>query len=361
MRRMKSHFLTLDGLRGVAALAVLLFHRRWYAPGGHFLDHAYLAVDFFFGLSGFVIAHAYEGRIVSRSMSFADFVLVRAIRLYPMLILSGFLGGVVWIILGHSEPDVLIATVCAMFGLPTPFPASVAEGSGETPFPINSPTWSLFFEMTINVVYALIAKFLTSRLLGTIVVGTLLWLVYAAISQSTLGHLGVYYNLFWGGIPRTAFSFFMGVAIYRMATMGHLPAIRLPALGLALLLLLVFIPPSNAGPKNVYYDLTCVILVFPVIIILGCKNAPSDRLSTTAYLSGALSYPIYLLHYPFYAWYEQLMPLPRRSSLLVATLFVPLLSYLILVCYDEPVRAFLAKRRRGSRIELHKGNLEIDQ
>jgi len=142
---MKSHFLTLDGLRGVAALAVLLFHRRWYVPGGHFFDHAYLAVDYTFGLSGFVIAHVYEQRLRHGSNSLLDFVFIRAIRLYPLLLLSGAFGGMVWIILGRHEPAIFFATFCAMLGLPTPFPIIIGEGaSADSPFPINSPTWSLF-------------------------------------------------------------------------------------------------------------------------------------------------------------------------------------------------------------------------
>ncbi|KJC50888.1 hypothetical protein UB31_11670 [Bradyrhizobium sp. LTSP849] len=121
----KEHFLTLDGLRGLAAFGVLLFHRRWLVPGGHFLDHAYLAVDFFFGLSGFVIAYAYGARLRDRSISFLGFLAVRVIRLYPLLILAGALAATASALDGHTGVSVLIADICAMLALPTLIPVDI--------------------------------------------------------------------------------------------------------------------------------------------------------------------------------------------------------------------------------------------
>src|ERR1700689_3841794 len=62
----KEHFEVLDGLRGTAAFLIVLFHVFNYPfgfrPPLHLMHHAYLAVDFFFGLSGFVVAYAYDDR-----------------------------------------------------------------------------------------------------------------------------------------------------------------------------------------------------------------------------------------------------------------------------------------------------------
>ena len=64
--RPKSHYEILDGLRGVAAILVVIFHTfEVYADENRFkqiINHGYLAVDFFFLLSGFVVAYAYDDR-----------------------------------------------------------------------------------------------------------------------------------------------------------------------------------------------------------------------------------------------------------------------------------------------------------
>lgn len=274
-------------------------------------------------------------------MSFGRFALVRTIRLYPLLIMGGLLGGLGWIVAGKSGFGIYFGTLCAMLGIPTPFPVSVGEDSLRQPFPINGPTWSLFFEMMINALYAAIAPFLSARLLFGLIGCSLAWLIYAAISASTLSHLGVYYDLLWGGVPRTAFSFFMGVAVFRLGTLGQIPSIRVPPLTLVVAVILVFAPFPHGGPESVYYDLACVIFVFPAIIALGYQNAPSGRLVTLAALSGALSYPIYLLHSPFYTGYEALARLPPHTSIVAALVAVPLLAFVMLKIYDEPIRAWL--------------------
>jgi hypothetical protein len=88
----RSHrFHLLDGLRGFAAILVVLYHmppylQRWFA-----CPNAFLAVDFFFCLSGFIIAYSYEDRIL-RGMSFRDFCSSRLIRLYPLYFLGSLFG-----------------------------------------------------------------------------------------------------------------------------------------------------------------------------------------------------------------------------------------------------------------------------
>lgn len=341
------HYLTLDGLRGVAAISVMLYHRRWLVPGGHFFDHSYLAVDFFFGLSGFVVAHAYQDRLLKGYMTSGEFLLVRAIRLYPLILLGGFLGGSIWLLRGHTELSIYVATACAMLGIPSPLPVHLTDDPRLSPFSINNPGWSLFFEILVNIAYAWVARFLTVRVLIAIIAISLAWLAYATFSASGMGPLGVYYTTLPSGIPRTAFSFFSGVLIYILSKTSVLPTIKFPAIGLAFVLLLTFLPNLNAVP-NSYYDLFCVVFVFPAIIVIGYQNGPSERVAGLAALGGALSYPVYLLHYPFLAWYEAL-PLSPRTSIVAAALLVPPLSYFVLKYYDEPVRSLLTRSLRKKR------------
>ena len=85
----KPHFENLDGLRGVAALAVVIFHFMEIAvpnPNNNFIAHAYLAVDFFFCLSGFVIAYAYDDKMAA--IGIGQFLKRRFIRLHPLVIIG---------------------------------------------------------------------------------------------------------------------------------------------------------------------------------------------------------------------------------------------------------------------------------
>ena len=92
----KPHYEILDGLRGVAAVMVVAFHLLEAHSGGNHLEqiinHGYLAVDFFFMLSGFVIGYAYDDRW-SR-MSIGTFFKRRIIRLHPMVIVGSIVGAV---------------------------------------------------------------------------------------------------------------------------------------------------------------------------------------------------------------------------------------------------------------------------
>lgn len=92
----KPHYEILDGLRGVAAVMVVIFHLFEAHAGGNHLEqiinHGYLAVDFFFMLSGFVIGYAYDDRW--NRMSTVTFFKRRIIRLHPMVIVGSIVGAV---------------------------------------------------------------------------------------------------------------------------------------------------------------------------------------------------------------------------------------------------------------------------
>ena len=134
----KPHYLLLDGLRGVAALIVIVYHVfecfDW-SP----VPHGYLAVDFFFVLSGFVIGYAYDSRW-QEGLSVARFFKRRLIRLHPMVILGALIGAVCFLIQGSVRWDgtpvsigwVMIAMLLGMLMLPL-YPGASADvrGNGE--------------------------------------------------------------------------------------------------------------------------------------------------------------------------------------------------------------------------------------
>jgi peptidoglycan/LPS O-acetylase OafA/YrhL len=78
-------FPAMDGIRGIAAILVALFHFRatFLHYDNNVIGDGYLAVDLFFVLSGFVLAHAYEHRF-ARGMTTFEFMRARVIRLYPL-------------------------------------------------------------------------------------------------------------------------------------------------------------------------------------------------------------------------------------------------------------------------------------
>src|SRR5476649_1507301 len=89
----KQHFEILDGLRGVAALAVVTFHFMEVVYSDYsqnFIGHGFLAVDFFFCLSGFVIGYAYDDRMAA--LGIWEFARSRLIRLHPLVVSGSVLG-----------------------------------------------------------------------------------------------------------------------------------------------------------------------------------------------------------------------------------------------------------------------------
>ena len=93
----KSHYDILDGLCGVAAIMVVWFHIFEAYATSHLdqnINHGYLAVDFFFILSGFVIGYAYDDRW--GKMGIKEFIKRRVIRLHPMVVMGAIIGAVMF-------------------------------------------------------------------------------------------------------------------------------------------------------------------------------------------------------------------------------------------------------------------------
>ena len=175
----KPHYALLDGLRGVAALLVVWYHvfeGYQFASGAAIIqgiNHGYLAVDFFFILSGFVIGYAYDDRW-GKTLTLGKFFKRRLIRLHPMVVMGALIGFVMFILQGAVTwngtpapiPAMMIALLCAMLMIPAlPGGGYEVRGNGEM-FPLNGPAWSLFFEYIGNILYALFIRRLSTRALA---------------------------------------------------------------------------------------------------------------------------------------------------------------------------------------------------
>jgi peptidoglycan/LPS O-acetylase OafA/YrhL len=275
-------FATLDGLRGIAAFAVMTRHCREQL-GGVFLPHSYLAVDFFFVLSGFVLAHAYEQRLLS-GMTTAEFLRIRLVRLYPLYLIGTVLciaaaasvGGVHWL-----KPKTTLIIISALAFLPDPR----LHG---TLFMFNPPAWSLFFELIANALYASIVLHLSNRRLALIAASCL---VIEAIRFDSLG-VGFRWEDLAGGFLRVGFGFFAGVLTYRLwRAAPWRPA--LPAWCVAALLVLIL--AIGAPPWGHPYNFLTALL-FPLIVFCGASQEPSWRFRPIFLWLGAISYALYISH-----------------------------------------------------------------
>jgi peptidoglycan/LPS O-acetylase OafA/YrhL len=363
----KPHYELLNGLRGIAALMVVLYHVfEGFAtsPIDQRFNHGYLAVDFFFILSGFVIGYAYDDRW--QKMKTRDFIKRRLIRLHPMIVLGLVFGVITFLIQGGKQWDgtsvslsmVILALLLSLFLIPA-VPGSGVEvrGNGEM-FPLNGPIWTLFFEYIGNILYALILRRLSNKMLTILVVFAGLALTsFAVFNFSGYGHLGVGWSLsennLPGGLLRVLFSFSLGLLMSRKFKPIRIKgAFWISSITIIVLLSIPYIGDGSMPWKNGLYDSVCTILIFPVLVYSGASGSTAGRHSSKLYkFLGDISYPLYVVHYPFmylfysYLWSNGNLPFSQTWHMAVL-LFVGnvVLAYASLKLYDEPVRKFLTKR-----------------
>ena len=340
-------FYTLDGLRGVAALAVAYSH---FANNGllpKLLPRFYLAVDLFFVLSGFVIAHAYEQKLAASGRRRGWYVLARAVRLGPMHILGVALGlaGLfafdhIWGVTPNLE-DRLLAGLQTLAFWPT---VDLADPRHINAYPVNGPVWSLALELWVNLIYGFFVVSLTS--------GRLRWIVgLAALGVSAIA-LWTGANASGGdvnnvhlGVPRVLFGFFLGVLMFRAHAAGRLQLPGLPVWLLGLLVIGVLAVPAVADPlRNGLVDSGLSLFALPLIVALALNSGSGDD-APTRFLA-RLSYPIYVCHFPFVMPFKSLMLRYGHGELFGAAGLG--LAILVAVAaerwYDAPLRAWLRRR-----------------
>ena len=295
-------FLTLDLLRGIAALAVALRHLPT-APTKDILPGSYLAVDLFFALSGFVLAHAYLKRLAD-GMKLSQFLAIRATRLYPLYGLATLIGAAAALPLAirsmaqggllHWFTSLIVNLLC----LPVP------KGWGVNsvhPFPFVFPAWSLFWELAVNVLFVLLAlrlgRFGKLALLGA---GTAL-LILSGWHYGSLD-TGSNYGNFPGGGLRVIFSFFAGVALYQVWRSGKLNRLHAALGGFAAPLAIALMMAAFAidpGAHRALFDCCVALVVFPALIAIA-TGPMLPLFNKTATVLGTASYPLYVLHAPLF-------------------------------------------------------------
>ena len=345
----KQHFEILDGLRGVAALAVVTFHfMEWvYTDASkNFIGHGFLAVDFFFCLSGFVIGYAYDDRI--SKMGVFRFLISRIIRLHPLVVAGSVLGLLAFLFDpfgGHPElystGKIILTFICSIFLIPLP----VIADRGFNLFSFNAPAWSLFWEYIANIVYAFVLYQIGRGYLLLLTILSAVAICYVAYRSGNL--LGGWSGpTFWDGSVRISFSFLAGLLIYRS---NWIIKNKLGFIGLSILLLLAFIMPVSKW--NWISEPVVVLFYFPMLIALGAGAKLTAVFKKLCIFSGKISYPLYMTHYAalwmFGNYYTSHKPGTMQLTLIIIAGLIVLVgvAYLVMVIYDMPVRKYLSDKR----------------
>jgi peptidoglycan/LPS O-acetylase OafA/YrhL len=352
----KKHFEILDGLRGIAALAVVIFHfMEWVFSdySKNFIGHGFLAVDFFFCLSGFVIGYAYDNRI--EKLGTIEFFKSRLIRLQPLVILGSILGLLGFLLdpfmipsASYSTGKLILLFLGSIFLIPLP----LMEERAFNLFGFNAPSWSLFWEYVANMFYAFILYRLSRRSLALLVTAAAVTLCFVSYRAGNLlgGWAG---DNFWDGGARVAYSFAAGLLLYRS---NWIIKNKLGFAVLAILLSLAFIMPSTKW--NWITELLIVLIYFPLIVSLGAGSSLAPGMKKVCRFSGNISYPLYMTHYAaiwiFGHYYTNSKPNMDQLAyiIILGVLFLIGIAYLAMVFYDLPVREYLNKKRQQESTAL---------
>jgi len=338
-------------MRGIAAIGVALMH--WAKIGDHhWLPSGYLAVDMFFGLSGFVIAHAYDGRIAA-GLGSRRFMAIRVIRLYPLYLL-GTLVSVAMVATGldtsWTSSGFRLALVFALLMLPMPMPGGEPVDDHGTLYPLNDPAWSLLFELIANLVFVIIHRWLSPRLLVAIMLTAALALLVTT-QQAQSMERGWAWDGFGVACARVAFSFTLGVLVFRALRDGMLPHWRAPTWLILVAIVAVMAMPAQGLPHEAARDVGVVLIVLPLLLVLGVNAVEVPATARLFDWLGEISYPLYVTHGPLMALvFAVAAARGVRTEAIPTALLLALLCLLIALChpvsrrFDAPARRWLTNR-----------------
>jgi peptidoglycan/LPS O-acetylase OafA/YrhL len=333
-------FLALDALRGIAAALVVVRHTAKSWGGPHFY-HSFLAVDLFFVLSGFVISSAYGSKLQSKQMSVREFMVIRLIRLYPVYLIGACLGFLA--LLSVTEhPDLKLMTrglLMTLFFVPS---------HADHLFPLNSPFWSLFYELLLNFAAAMVVQVRSKYLMPSLAVLCAATLLTLAFFENTVDE-----GFIWGGtsvligLCRAGFGIFAGYLIYQWTAHKSMRA-RDGRIIIAVFLAAVgcFLLP-DFDPWDWLVSSMIILVVFPGVVWAASTVQVTGGWRHGFEWLGEISYPLYALHVPL----ALLLMLAIGGRLehrgiwtsLLLLLALSAISMTVSRVYDKPVRKILTR------------------
>ena len=391
----KPRYEILDGLRGVAALMVVIFHCfETYVPmfGTQIVNHGYLAVDFFFVLSGFVIGYAYDDRW--DRMTTWGYFKRRLTRLHPMLIAGTIIGASLFFFSGSAVPKTqevegwkfALCLVMGLFLIPCGPKLDIRGWNEMNSF--NGPAWTLFFEYIGNILYAFVLRRLPKVVLAILCACCAFFTLDLTLGWDVFGLFpeGPHYTVIGGwsldpaqiyvGFSRLLYPLLCGLLISRILPSRRTAEnpsgspIRIGggfwwcALALVVLFSIPCIGGLKPGVPDGIYQSVCILLCFPLIVLTGAGSVTKTAFSTKACkFLGDLSFPLYITHYPLMymqmSWVADHENAPVWMHIAVNTGVVivsVMLAYGLFKCYDLPVREWLKEhwlKRPTSRASAH--------
>jgi peptidoglycan/LPS O-acetylase OafA/YrhL len=340
-------FTTFDGLRGVAALLVVSRHvGPFFGPLNS--PESFLAVDMFFLLSGFVIANAYASRLAKGGFVL-DFLKIRLIRLYPLYLAGLVVAVVLRLYMRGQDGDPWTLHML----VPTALLALVMLGgpAGETThgYSLNSPSWTLLPEIGMNMLYAVLFRWLTTPVLVTLIGAGAIGMVIAELSHGSLD-VGYADHAEWATPFRMGFSFFFGVLLHRRIGDQRRDAPLTALACVAAVILALMWHPSDAFKP--VYELGVALVGFPLLITIAARAEAPGRLGEAFRWLGLTSYAVYTLHAPTGMLVYQLL---RRTGIIDVWYSAPFSGFVFLGfiavfawgvdrVYDQPVRRWLTRR-----------------
>lgn len=340
-------FYALDAIRGIAAIAVMFYHYTQH-NGLDWLHGAWVAVDIFFILSGFVLMYSYSKK-VAQGMTFKEFIHSRIARLGPMYVVGLLLGICAAILLMLTNPQNPItpdnlATASTLNLVLAPYFNEHAWPFGNhlingTVFPLNDPAWSLFFEMFVNIIFFFyLARFNQINLPKWVAVSGLIFVALTIIFHQV--NPGARGSNFIFGFPRVIFEFFLGVLIYRLYSLYRLPPTMLVYAIFVLVAICFF---SSLGAVA----LANALILAPLLIASFAKiTVPTPGVGVCKFL-GDISYPLYVTHFPMYRLLYEANLMQKLSPVAQTCVFaaIALIVAIALVKIDESVRSNLKQRK----------------
>ena len=370
----KPRYEILDGLRGVASMMVVAYHlfeTYSHDPMHQILNHGYLAVDFFFVLSGFVIGYAYDDRW--NRMTWKDFFKRRLVRLHPMVIMGTLIGALLFYFGDCSAFPLISETpwwkMLLLFLLGcTMLPALTSwdiRGWSETNS-LNGPTWSLTLEYIANILYALFIRHFSKTLLCIFVIGTAfltidltmnldvfnLFSANRSAAYTVIGGWSITPDQIYIGMTRLLYPFFMGLLLSRI---NKLIKIKRGFWWCSVLIIVMLAMPRIGGMENMWmngaYEAFCILIICPLIVAIGAGSDIKGKKSVAVCtFLGEISYPLYITHFPLVymqiAWANNHPDAPLGTVICLSVSIFILsvgLAYGSLKLYDIPVREWLKK------------------